>query len=373
MREGEEMAKLRLGLLFGGRSTEHEVSIASATSILHALDPNRYDVRLIAVDPTGRWHLGTPQLTPGASVRGEAVHLPAVPGVGGLVAGEGRDGGRGLAAELDVVFPIIHGKGGEDGALQGLLDLADLPYVGAGILGSALQMDKDSAKRLLAAAGLPVVPWRCLRGEALSERNRRASAERAARELGLPVFVKPANSGSSVGTSKARDLGELHAAVAEAVRYDRKLLVERAIDAREIEVAVLGNHQPEASVPGEIRFRHEFYDYAAKYADDDGTELVIPADLSEQESERLRALAIQAFQVLEGEGLARVDFFVERSSGEVFINELNSLPGFTEASMFPKLWEASGLPYPALLDRLIELAIERHAERSRLETLYRRG
>jgi D-alanine-D-alanine ligase len=366
------MAKLRIGLLFGGRSTEHEVSVASATFILAALDPARYDVKLIAVDSDGHWHLGSGALPPEASVRGEEVQLPAVRGVGGLIPVEGPGSEKGgLAAQLDVVLPIIHGRGGEDGAIQGLLELADLPFVGSGILGSAVQMDKDVAKRLLQAAGLPVVPWRTLRGRDLHEPQRSVAGARAAEELGLPVFVKPANSGSSVGTSKANTLGEVTAAVADAARYDTKVLIERAVDAREIEVAVLGNENPEASVPGEIAMTHAFYDYEAKYADDEGTDLRIPADLSEDDTERLRAMAIEAFRVLDGEGMARVDFLLDRHSGELFINELNSLPGFTEGSMYPRLWEASGLPFPALIDRLVELALARHAERSRLETTYR--
>jgi len=367
------MAKLRVGLLFGGRSTEHEVSVASATSIFGALDPARYDVRLITVDPDGRWHLGSPQLPPGAEGEGEEVALPAVPGVRGLVRGAEGGPGAALATGLDVVFPIIHGRGGEDGCLQGLLELAELPYVGARVLGSAVQMDKDVAKRLLAAAGLPVVPWVTLRAVDLDEVRRRDAGRRAAERLGFPVFVKPANSGSSVGTHRAGDLDALDAALVDAARYDTKVLVEQAVDAREIEVAVLGNRHPEASVCGEIRFAHDFYDYAAKYAEDEGTALDVPADLAEAQSERIRSLALEAYTTLEGEGLARVDFLLARDGGALYINELNSLPGFTEGSMFPRLWEASGLPYPALVDRLIELALERHAERSRLETRYRRG
>ena len=365
------MAKLRVGLLFGGRSVEHEVSIASATSILGALDPARYDVRLIAVDSEGRWHLASPSLPPEASVEGTEVNLPAIPGIGAVIPTGAKD--RKVAGEIDVVFPIIHGRGGEDGALQGLLELADLPYVGSGVLGSAVQMDKDVAKRLLEAAGLPVVPWRTFRGPDLGPQRRKDSAEIAAQALGLPVFVKPANSGSSVGTTKAGNVGEIIGALVEAARYDTKVLVERAVDAREIEVAVLGNDDPQASVPGEIRISHDFYDYAAKYADDQGTDLVIPAPLSTSESERIRGLALEAFRVLDAVGMARVDFLLDRASGEIFINELNSLPGFTEGSMFPRLWEASGLAYPALVDRLLELALERHQERSTLETTYRRG
>jgi D-alanine-D-alanine ligase len=371
------MGKIRVGLLFGGRSVEHEVSLSSATSIFEALDKDRYEVTLIAVDPEGRWRLGAgPELLPEKAVTGTEVRLPAVPG-GVLLpelasslepAGDSAPqatNGR----PLDVIFPIIHGRGGEDGQLQGLLELAEIPYVGSGVLSSAVQMDKDVAKRLLRAAGLPVVPDVVLRNADLTE-GRRGAAQAAIDELGLPVFVKPANSGSSVGISKAKDMDSLLAAIEDAAHYDTKVLIEKGIDAREVEVAVLGNECPEASVPGEIVPSHEFYDYEAKYLDE-STELQVPARLPEDLSKRIRSLAIEAFQALEGEGIARVDFFIERESGALYINELNSLPGFTESSMFPRLWAASGLPYPALLDRMIELAFERHQRRSKLETRYR--
>ena len=364
------MAKLRVGLLFGGRSVEHEVSIASATSILQALDPSRYDVSLIAVDPAGRWFLDSGELPPEmVEARGSEVSLPAVPGRGELVA---RGDGDTPATALDVIFPIIHGTGGEDGSLQGLFEMAGVPYVGARVLGSAVQMDKDVAKRLLAGIGLPVVPWHMLRGADLEATGRKEAVRAAIDALGLPLFVKPANSGSSVGTSKARDAAELDAAVIEAARYDTKVLIEEAIDGREIEVAVIGNDEPKASVPGEIRQQHEFYDYEAKYTDE-STELLVPAPLDAATTERIRAVALEAYRVLEGEGFARVDFLLDRRDGSLYINELNSLPGFTKSSMFPMMWEASGLPYPALLDQLIELALERHARRAKLETRYRRG
>jgi len=365
------MAKLRVGLLFGGRSTEHEVSIASATSILRALDPGRYDVRLIGVDPDGSWHLGTPELPPEAIARGEEVTLLPEPGSRQLVPRD-NPGANQLGTEIDVVFPIIHGRGGEDGSLQGLLELAEVPYVGSGVLSSAVQMDKEVAKRLLAASGLPVVPWVSVRDRGLSPNERAAAARTAIETLGLPVFVKPANSGSSVGTSRADDLAEVEAAIGEAARYDTKVLIEKAIDAREIEVAVLGNEDPKASVPGEIKTGHEFYDYEAKYADE-ATELMIPAPLPADQADRIRELAIEAYRCLEGEGFARVDFLLDRNSGELYINELNSLPGFTEGSMYPLMWEASGLSYSALLDQLIELALERHQKRRALETIYRPG
>jgi D-alanine-D-alanine ligase len=362
------MTKVRVGLLFGGRSVEHEVSLASATSIHRALDPTRYDVKLLAVDREGHWHLGTPELPPEASVRGALVSLPAAPGERTLVTTAG--GSLEPAAQLDVIFPIIHGRGGEDGSLQGLLELAGVPYVGSGVLGSALQMDKETAKRLLRAAGLPVLPWVLVRKADL-ERRPEAEVSRALREIGLPLFVKPANQGSSVGISRVREARQLLPALREAARYDTKILCERAADAREIEVALIGIDPIEASVPGEIRTRRDFYDYEAKYVDED-TELIVPAPLDEEASEEVRSLAIRAMQVLEGEGLARVDFLLERETGRFFVNEVNSLPGFTDVSMFPRLWEASGLAYPALLDRLIELAFERHRSRAELETVYRR-
>lgn len=375
------MGKLRVGLLFGGRSVEHDVSIVSATSILNALDRSRYDVSLIGVDPGGRWHLAERSAKTAqelATVLQETgVFLPAVPGETRLRPSGDDSGAAGAAvaarsalgaiARLDVVFPIIHGRGGEDGALQGLLELAEVPYVGSGVLSSALQMDKDFAKRLLAAAGLPVTPWVGFDAGTLARLGPRGAAERAEAELGLPAFAKPANSGSSVGISKAGTVGELAAAIALAQRYDRKVLVETAVDAREIEVAVLGNDEPEASICGEIRSHRDFYDYEAKYHDD-STELIIPADIEPAESEQLRAMAIAAFRALGGEGMARVDFLFDRGTRRAYVNELNSLPGFTSVSMYPKLWEASGLPYPRLLDRLIELALERHDLRSKLET-----
>jgi D-alanine-D-alanine ligase len=362
------MAKLRVGLLFGGRSVEHEVSINSAHSIFRALDPERYEVHVVAVDHAGRWHLAPPARPPQSPIEGDEVRAPAVPGERALLPAAA--GAVQPLAQLDILFPIVHGRGGEDGSLQGLLDLAELPYVGSGVLGSALQMDKEVSKRLLHAAALPVLPWISVRAPEL-EHDAAAVVRRASEEIGLPVFVKPANLGSSVGISRAADAEALAAGLREAARYDTKILVERAIPARDVEVALLGNEPVEASVVGEIRTRREFYDYEAKYVDED-TELLVPAPISDELSERLRALAIEAFQVLEGDGLARVDFVVDRNTEEFFVNEVNSLPGFTDVSMYPQLWQATGLPYPALLDRLIELGMERHHRRSVLETQYSR-
>lgn len=362
------MGKLRVGIVFGGRSVEHEVSVASATSILQALDPGRYDVSLICVGTDGRWRLGGPGVLPAQAARGEEVSLPAVPGDGTLVASASNQ----PIGRLDVIVPIIHGTGGEDGCLQGFLELAGIAYVGSGVLGSAIQMDKDVSKRLLRAEGVPVVPWLAFRGHELTGEGAEAAADAAIRELGLPAFVKPASLGSSVGISKARTRAELVEGLRHAARFDDKVMVERAVNAREIEVGVLGDEAPEASVVGEIVPRREFYDYESKYVDED-TDLRVPAPLDEAVAETTRSLALRAYRALEGSGLARVDFFLDRDSGELFLNEVNSLPGFTEVSMYPRLWKASGLSYPALLDRLIELALLRQRRRAAIERTYRRG
>ena len=358
------MAKVRVGIVYGGRSVEHEVSINSATAMLQALDPSRYDVSLIAISHDGRWHIGGPKMLPAAVVKAPEVTLPAVPGERTLVsAADGKP-----AAQLDVIVPIVHGTGGEDGCLQGFLELAGVPYVGSGVLGSAIQMDKDVSKRLLAAAGVPVVPWVTVRKHELAGID--AIVERIVHTIGLPCFVKPANTGSSVGISKVKTRAELAPALREAFRYDEKLLVEQGVNAREVEIAVLGNERPEASVPGEIVPHKEWYDYEAKYVDE-RTELIVPAQVSEQVAAELQRLAVLAFSVLEGAGLARVDFFLEKGTDRIWLNELNSLPGFTEVSMYPRLWQASGVSYPALLDRLIELALQRGRSREQLERLFK--
>jgi D-alanine-D-alanine ligase len=361
------VAKIRVGIVYGGRSVEHEVSIASATSILQALDPSRYEVQLIAISKEGRWHLGGPDLLPEAVLEAPEVTLPAIPGERRLVS---VDGGQ-PAGEVDVIVPIVHGTGGEDGSLQGFLELAGVPYVGAGVLGSAIQMDKEVTKRLLAAEGLPVVPGTCVRASQLRA-DSRGCCERVISELGLPLFVKPAGLGSSVGISKVASVAELLPALEEAARYDAKILVEHGVDARELEIAVLGNDEPEASVPGEIVPHAEFYDYEAKYVAE-STELLVPAPVSDALAARMRELAIRAYRLLEGQGMARVDFFLDRETDELWLNEVNSLPGFTEVSMYPRLWQASGLSYPALLDRLIELALERAQRDQSLERSYRLG
>ncbi len=361
------MSKLRVGLLFGGRSVEHEVSIASASFIFKALDPSRYEVVPILVGQDGRWRIGSVGTIPEEIARDAGSALPAEASTSAIErVGGGTEGRR----PVDVIFPIIHGTGGEDGALQGFLELAGVPYVGAGVLGAAVTMDKDVTKRLLLQAGIPVVPWVVVHGRDLADPD--AVRQHVFHELAPPVFVKPANLGSSVGTHKVSHEEELLPALRDAARYDEKILVERAVDGREIEVAVLGDADAEASIPGEIRPRGEFYDYESKYVDED-TELLAPAPLEPEQTEQVRRLAIEAFRICEGSGMARVDFFLERGTGRFFLNELNSLPGFTEVSMYPRLWDASGLPYPALLDRLVELALERHRRRGALETTYRRG
>ena len=351
--------KLRVAVLFGGRSQEHEVSVVSAASVIAAIPRDRYDVVSIGVDTSGRWHLlpGPPQLEAGAGAlpgvdpaQGEEVALAREAGARALV----RAGGD--QEPIDVVFPVLHGPFGEDGTVQGLLELAGIPYVGAGVLASAVGMDKAVAKVLFAAAGLPLVAW-----EAVSEREWREDPESVAaraKALGLPTFVKPAALGSSVGITKVGDEDDLGAALDEALRYGRKAIVEAAAEgAREIECAVLGNDDPVASVAGEIIPAGEFYDYRAKYLDD-ATELIVPADLPPETVEEIQRMSIAAFRAIDCAGMARVDFFVQ--GARVVLNEINTIPGFTSVSMYPKLWEASGVPYPELIDRLLRLALERH-------------
>lgn len=352
----------RIGLLFGGPSVEHEVSVVSARGVAGALDPGRFEVVPIGVTGEGRW------LTPEASKEVLTSKASRVEGGGkdrlliDPAAGLVRETGERIA--LDAVFSVVHGWGGEDGRFQGLFDVAGLPLVGPGVLGSAAGMDKQIAKALFQERGIPVGPWRALR-RAAWESSRGTSERDLLDALGLPLFVKPANGGSSVGISKVREAGELGAALALAFAHDAKAVVERGLDAREIECAVLGNERPEVSVCGEIVPSREFYDYASKY--EDGTsELHIPAPLPAETADRIRMLALRAFEALDLAGMARVDFFLERGTQAVFLNEVNTLPGFTPISMYPKLWEASGLGYAELLARLIDLAVERfEAERRR--------
>ena len=362
------MAKLRVGVLFGGRSAEHEVSLVSASSVLRGLNPKKYEVIPIGIGKDGRWVLPR-QLSSGspshsdlrrALADGRAVSLPPEPGSAALVRREPRSS-TGLA--VDVIFPVLHGTFGEDGTVQGLLELADLPYVGAGVLGSALGMDKEVQKRLFLQAKLPVAGFiSVLRREWKAKRQ--AVLRQAQRRLRFPVFVKPSNLGSSVGITKVKRAAELAAAIEHAFEFDRKLLVEQGILGREIEVSVLGNDEPRASVPGEVIPAREFYDYTAKYLEDT-TRFLVPARLTRAQVRRLQELAVAAFRALDCAGMARVDFLMARRSGRIYVNEVNTIPGFTAISMYPKLWEASGLPYSKLLDSLIELALERHREKER--------
>jgi D-alanine-D-alanine ligase len=358
----------RVVVLFGGRSAEHEISCISARSVIDALDPATNQVIPIGITREGRWHVldGPPALP------SETGRLPEVTDASGpaadLVEGDGAnrelvvaDGSR---VRIDIVFPVLHGPFGEDGATQGLLELAGVPYVGSGVLGSALGMDKAVQKVLFSAAGLPVVPHL-----AVTEAGWREDPEAVfarAEELGYPVFTKPATLGSSVGITKVHGSDELDDGMEEAFRYARKALVEQAIaPIREIECAVLGNDDPVASTAGEVRPSHEFYDYDAKYLDEHGAQLLIPAEISDELLGRVQRMAVAAFRAVEGAGMARVDFFL-RGDGDLWLNEINTIPGFTSISMYPKLWEASGLSYPQLVDRLIELAIERsEAERAK--------
>src|SRR2546426_2162352 len=398
------MKKLRVGILFGGRSGEHEVSLLSAASVLNAIDRNKYEVVPIGVTKEGRWltageaqnllqgkstaagedfrgtqaHLraGDPEATPGAAVlaSGEAVVVPPEPKKAGgsmvpfqteaPLARRAAD----RAINVDVIFPVLHGTFGEDGTIQGLLELADIPYVGAGVLGSAAGMDKDIMKSLFRAAGLPIVKHvTILRSD--WETDPKKVRKLVKSKLKYPVFVKPANLGSSVGISKAHDQKQLGPAIAEAAKFDRKIVIEQGVGgkkqkAREIECAVLGNDKPAASLPGEIVPGKEFYDYTAKYVDE-GSELIIPAKLTKAETRKVQQLAIGAFKAVDCSGLARLDFLMDPKTRKIYVNEINTMPGFTAISMYPKLWAASGISYPDLIGRLIQLGIERHEDKKK--------
>ena len=358
----KEKERLRVGILFGGRSGEHEVSLISAASVIQALDPEKYEAVPIGITKDGQWLAGTAAHKTLADVlrSGERVMLSADPNVAAFVPV--RDF-RADALRVDVVFPVLHGTYGEDGTVQGLLDLAGLPYVGSGVLGSAVGMDKDMQKRLFQQAKLPVVDFLAiLRAE---WEHSRAKVLRAIRKkFRFPVFIKPATLGSSVGMTKAHDAKELAAAMDLAAAFGQKIVVERAIGGREIEVSILGNESPKASVPGEIVPHREFYDYAAKYLEE-GTRLLIPAKLTRAQIKRFQEYAVRAFRALECLGMARVDFFLEHRTGRIYLNEINTIPGFTSISMYPKLWEASGLSYRDLLERLIDLALAQHREKQR--------
>ncbi len=362
--------KIRVGVIFGGRSGEHEVSLVSATSVIRTLDPQQYEVVPIGITREGRWVSSSDALRllkeqTGLEQEPERFLVPE-PGRRALVSVDGQSD---RSAQLDVVIPLVHGVHGEDGTLQGLLELANIPYVGAGVLASAVGMDKIVQKELFANAGLPIVRYRWFLSATCREHRRRVVAA-VERDFRYPVFVKPANTGSSVGISKAHTRKELLEALGLASAYDRKVIVEQGIrHIREIECSVLGNDDPEASVPGEIIPSNEFYDYDAKYVDGKSRS-VIPAKLSRTVARRIRELAIRAFRVIDCSGMARVDFFVTRAASRVYLNEVNTIPGFTSISMYPKLWEATGISYAELLDRLIALAIQRHREKEGLKHLY---
>ena len=371
--------KLRVGVIFGGRSGEHEVSVRSARAVIDALDARRYEVVPIAITKEGKW------LSPAHAVRllppetrklvadevaseeRQPSALIGDPASSGLVA---RSGEEGEAPPLDVVFPVLHGTFGEDGTIQGWLEMLGMPYVGCGVLASSCGMDKVAMKALFREAGLPVCrdTWFLRRDW---DDDRQAVLRRVAREIGFPSFVKPANLGSSVGISKASDKASLERAIDLAARYDRKIIVEEGVDAREIECAVIGNEKPEASLPGEYVMKDPaaaFLDYTEKYSGTGHVEFVVPAPLPKALTERVRRLAVSAYRSLDCAGLARVDFFLRRDTRELLVNELNTIPGLTDVSGFPKMWEASGLPFTRVLDRLIELALDRHREKARNET-----
>jgi D-alanine-D-alanine ligase len=381
--------RLRIGVLYGGRSGEHEVSLASAAAVFANLDRARYEPTAIRIEKDGRWVLADrpPSAASAADVidqmRSEAVRLrsgrdvvlPGRPGDDTLILVDRRsprtEDAEATAAvtglALDVIFPVLHGPQGEDGTVQGLLELANVAYVGCGVLASAVGMDKAVMKTLFRAAGLRVPDWTVVRRHEWCERpdGVAAAIETA---LPYPVFVKPANMGSSVGVSKAHDRVSLHAAIALALAFDRKVVVEAAVpDAREIEVAVLGNSNPRASVPGEIVLASEFYDYNAKYVNA-GSRTEVPATLDAATTAAVQRQALAAFEAIDGAGLARVDFLLSRTSSELFVNEINTLPGFTAISMYAKLWAASGVAFPALIDQLITLALERHADKQNVRT-----
>jgi D-alanine-D-alanine ligase len=378
------MSRIRVAILFGGRSAEHEVSLLSARNVVAALDRSRFEPILVGIDKAGAWRLQDERALLESSRDPRLVKLDsAVPFVSLASAPISESAppllsspassvtsclrGESSLTVVDVVFPVLHGPMGEDGTVQGLLELAGLPYVGAGVLGSAVGMDKDVMKRLLRDAGLPVTPFRTIRKADFARAPATACA--LAAEVGFPQFTKPANLGSSVGVCRVASADRLHAALAHAFDFDTKALAEAAVDGREIECSVLGNDAPIASVPGEIIVHHKdgFYSYDAKYIDENGAALEIPAKLTPAQVGAVQSLAVRAFQVLECSGLARVDLFLRRSDGAFIVNEINTLPGFTAISMYPKLWEASGIGPRELVSRLIDLAIERHANRQKLK------
>ncbi len=369
-------SKLRIGVIFGGRSGEHEVSLMSTRSILAALDHGKYEVTEIGITHDGLWLTG--EDVPEALASGKTGSLsPAAllpdPSRPGLHVLRFTDSGAilELLARLDVIFPVLHGTFGEDGTIQGLFEMADVAYVGAGVLGSSLGMDKGVFKDVMRANGIPVVETLVVLRSDI-EKDMQHVIEQAEKLAGYPLFVKPANLGSSVGITKCRTRSDLYEGLMEAARYDRRILIERGVNAREIEVSVLGNDSPEASVPGEIIPSRDFYSYEAKYIDE-RSNLLIPAPLPDEITQKIQEYAVRAFKAVDCSGLARADFFLDKETGEIYLSEINTMPGFTNISMYPKLWEYCGLPYPALVDRLIELALERKSERDHTERKFARA
>jgi D-alanine-D-alanine ligase len=370
---GSQSRKIKVGVIFGGRSGEHEVSLLSAQSVMEALDREKYDVVPIGITKNGRWLTGdvVAALTEGKTASHAAL-LPD-PEASSLMQLDESEAVGGLTAvtQLDVLIPILHGTYGEDGTVQGLLELAGLPYVGAGVVGSAVGMDKAIFKHVMAANDLPILPWQLvLKSDWLDSET--AVLDKIEAALTYPVFTKPANLGSSVGISKCSDREELKAGLDEATRFDRRVVVEQGINVRELEVAVMGNDKPIASVVGEIRPRRDFYDYTAKYLakpdSDEYSELLIPAELDEETSDKVRQLACRAYKAIDCAGMGRVDLLLDTDDGSLYLNEINTIPGFTRISMYPKLWEATGISYSELLDRLIDLALDRYEEKADLKT-----
>lgn len=362
------MSKLRVGIIFGGKSAEHEVSLQSAKNIVDAIDKQRFDVTLLGIDKKGEWHINDASNYLINAENPSLIALNRSNNQVALIPGQTENQliethSASALSQVDVIFPIVHGTLGEDGSLQGLLRMANIAFVGSGVLGSAVSMDKDVTKRLLRDAGLSVAPFVCL---TRTNRHKHTFAD-VSQKLGTPLFIKPANQGSSVGVSKVSDEAAFQRALEEAFSFDHKVLVESAIKGREIECAVLGNDQPQASVCGEVILHDEFYSYDTKYINESGASIAVPADLPQETHDRIRAIALQAFQVLECRGMARVDVFLTEQ-GEVVINEINTLPGFTNISMYPKLWAASGLSYSSLITRLIELALEQHQQDNQLKS-----
>jgi D-alanine-D-alanine ligase len=361
---------MTVGVIFGGRSGEHEVSLMSARSVLGALDPDKYRIVQIGITRQGNWLIGENVLEALESDKVEGLDVAAIlgqPGLPGLYRWH-EDQAPTMLSQLDVIFPVLHGTFGEDGTLQGLLEMAEIPYVGAGVLASSVAMDKGLFKQLMIAKGIPVVDHVVLLSTQFDSRMEE-SLEKAESVGPYPLFTKPANMGSSVGVSKCANRSLLVEGLMEAARYDRRVLVEQGVQAREIEVSVLGNEEPEASIPGEIVPGDEFYSYDAKYIHDT-SELLIPAPIDEEMAEEARRLAVESFKAVDGAGMARVDFLLDKASGKLYLNEINTIPGFTRISMYPKLWQASGVSYPELMDRLIELALERQAQKTRLVRVY---